>query len=111
MRTPLPQRGIEQFDQHDSFLFAVIGLASALSGLDAILGRRLPGDDGLPPPVGERDPVAAEDPVLHALLGVLALRRACGDHLSRLAPEGRPSGEDESPAPRTSPQYEGSLLR
>jgi hypothetical protein len=110
MRTPLPQRGVGQFDQHDSFLFAVIGLASALSGLDAILDRRLP-DDGLPQPTGERDPAAADDQVLNALLGVLALRRACGDHLARLASQDRASGEGESPAPRTSRQSHGSLLR
>jgi hypothetical protein len=112
MRTPLPQRGIEQFDQHDSFLFGVLGLVSALAGLDAILEHHAVGGKGSSAQRGELDPgVATDDRVLCALLGVVALRRASGGHLARLALERRRSGEAGVSAAGIPQRIRGGLLR
>ena len=118
MRTPCPQRGIEQFDERDSFLFGVLGLVSALAGFEGLLDRHAP----TAPPGGATAGAAGsdgdDDDVLMALLGLAALQRACRrnvEHVATAAREPARAGRAEERTPGASEEPArpagGSLLR
>jgi hypothetical protein len=113
MRVPVYRRSIEQSGAGRPLLYALLGLVSSLLRLDSILDDgALRRADRLAPARGP----AGNDEVLMALLGVIALRRTCGRHLSHLAFGNRGSqrepveGSVTLSSPRA-PQSHRSLLR
>jgi hypothetical protein len=110
MRTSALQRAILRFDGRDPFLFAALGLVSTLSRLDVLLESSA--NDG-PRSKTECPGENGEEHVLMALLGVVALRHACGAHLGTLAPPDpqAPSGETRVAGSTGRAPLVGSLLR
>ena len=89
MQPPSFQRSIEHFHQNNSFLFAVLGLVSSLSRLDAILEQHAPPRTPANPPTQARDDGTQELLPL-ALLGLVSLQGTCGRHAERLAATATP---------------------
>ena len=109
MRPPAHMTSVDESQAHRPLLYTLLGLISALSALDALL------DEGAPDGSPSRDADAPERPasggVLAAILGVVALRRACGRHLIRIASRGETNaGTHEVTLEGTRPT-DGSLLR
>lgn len=113
MRVPAYRRSVDQSQVNRPLLYALLGLVSSFLTLDSIL------DEGAPlraDSVARARGRSGNDEVLMALLGVIALRRACSRHLSDLAFRNRGSQRQpvEQSVTLSSPRAlrtDGSLLR
>ena len=124
MRVLPHERRSDPLERLDAALFAALGLVSAMAAFDALLE-----DHGRPSALRTPPESSADEGLLMALVGLVALRRRCGAHFEALRADGRAgtglrgpaiaSGRDPSAgsaaSPGTVPTPEspgpGSLLR
>ena len=104
----LIQTSSPEFEERNLFLQALLGLVAAAHGLDRLLG--IPAQPGGSRREGMvRDP----DPVLDAVLGLVAVRERLMQHVEHAAPAraGEPGAEVHRGAASHRSRHDGSLLR
>ena len=119
MRVLPHERRTDPLERLDAALFAALGLVSAMAAFDAVLE-----DHGRPSALRAPPASPADEGLLMALVGLIALRRRCGAHLEALMADGRagaglrptaiasdPDASAGTPAALSSPGSPGSLLR
>ncbi len=119
MRVLPHERRTDPLERLDAALFAALGLVSAMAAFDALLE-----DHGRSSVLRAPSVSPADEGLLMALVGLVALRRSCRGHLEALMADGRArtglrapaiaSGPDPSagsPGTLPSPGSPGSLLR
>lgn len=100
VQTPTLHQAHAAFDEHDAFLYAILGVASALRKVTELVERAAA---RVPEHSGERSAGVPDGPVLDALLGLVALQttteKVLGDmsaveraRSGRKTPRGRRSG-------------------
>jgi hypothetical protein len=89
------ERRPDSLERLDAALFAAIGLVAVCGRLDALLHRY--GRPSATRASRAPSPSLEDESVLLALVGLVALRRACGEHLEALAADGRATRTDATP--------------
>ncbi len=87
MRVLPHERRTDPLERLDAALFAALGLVSAMAAFDALLE-----DHGQPSTLRAASASSADEGLLMALVGLVALRRRCGAHLDALMADGRAQG-------------------
>ncbi|HTB72453.1 MAG TPA: hypothetical protein VK762_04380 [Polyangiaceae bacterium] len=98
MRVLPHERRTDPLERLDAALFAALGLVSAMAAFDAVLE-----DHGRPSALRAPTASPADEGLLMALVGLVALRRRCGAHLEALMADGRAGTGLRAPAIASGP--------
>lgn len=104
MRVLPLERRRDSLERLDASLFAALGVVAVCARLDALLRRHGRPQAVAPAPAA----ISAQDEgILMALVGIVALRRACGAHVDALTADGHARLVSAVPAPRETPPAHG----
>jgi hypothetical protein len=108
VQTPTLHQAQAAFEDHDAFLYSVLGAASVLRRATELLD---PAAAGVPEPSGERSASISEDSVLDALLGLVALKTVAENALGDMESAVQRAGPSGRKAPQVRRSGHGGLLR